>query len=231
MKKMLLLLLFVCGLSHSQNTFQGKVYYKASLKKPNLKSEKITEEIKRIIKNTKDVDFILLFDHEKSEYKKLEKMNIEEGSKINMSQILGGGSDMYYTFSSKKEKPFFKKERGGDLFLINYKKTEWELKQETKKIDKYICYKAIDKNIENKPNYKHTTVWYIPSLPISYGPKNFHNLPGLVVEVNTGSFSLIAYKIEINLKNKIEITIPKEGLKISKKEYFKKVSSFFKKSN
>ena len=222
MKKILFVLLLIYNTSHSQNLFQGKVYYKASLIKQKKSNKKMTNEVKEIIENSKDADFVLYFNKTESEYKEIKKMNLEVEASVNLTQVLGGGSDIYFTTTESSVKPFFKKERGGDVLLINYEKTKWDLTQESKMIGKYKCFKAID---------KHTEVWYTPSIPVSFGPKNFHGLPGLVLQVNTSSFLLNAYKINLNSKEVVKIIKPLEGIKISKEEYYKKASAFFKKKN
>ncbi len=231
MKKILFLLLLIYNTSHSQNLFQGKVYYKASLIKQKKSNKKMTNEVKDIIENSTDADFVLYFNKTASEYKEIKKMNLEVEASVNLTQVLGGGSDIYFTTTESSVKPFFKKERGGDVLLINYEKTKWDLTQESKMIGKYKCFKAIDINIDNKISYKHTEVWYTPSIPVSFGPKNFHGLPGLVLQVNTSSFLLNAYKINLNSKEVVKIIKPLEGIKISKEEYYKKTSAFFKKKN
>ncbi len=72
-------------------------------------------------------------------------------------------------------------------------KFDWELKPEIKKIDSYLCRKAILK-------YKGRTweAWYTQEVPIQAGPYIFRNLPGLIIymEDSTGSyrFSLLSIK-------------------------------------
>jgi GLPGLI family protein len=56
---------------------------------------------------------------------------------------------------------------------------EWKVdKAITKKIDKYLCYKATT-NFRGRS----FTAFFTPEIPISFGPFKFHNLPGLIVRL------------------------------------------------
>jgi len=56
----------------------------------------------------------------------------------------------------------------------------WTISDETKKIGKYTCYKAITKNFRGR-NYE---VWFTYDIPVPNGPWKFHGLPGLIMEVH-----------------------------------------------
>lgn len=65
----------------------------------------------------------------------------------------------------------------------------WEFHNETKQIGKYQSRKATA-NYESSSSCCGThliqiTAWYAPTLPYPFGPKDFHSLPGLVLEVQT----------------------------------------------
>lgn len=115
------------------------------------------------------------------------------------------------------------------LFKDIYKVTEhvnlnWELKPETKKIDNYLCTKAILK-------YKGRVweAWFTQELPIQGGPYIFRNLPGVIVymEDTTGSykFSLYAIKkrtdtLEFENMYKGAINIPQKQLQKAFLDYY-----------
>ena len=131
---------------------------------------------------------------------------------------------------------FLDKKAGQELFQYNngilveetYKIKNWQVTNETKNIDKYLCYKALynyefiatDKTI----NTRTITAWFAPSLPYSYGPKNYNGLPGLILELQDRETIFLATKIELS-GEEIEINFPK-GRTISQEEYEKKVSSY-----
>ncbi|KAB1232575.1 GLPGLI family protein [Chryseobacterium viscerum] len=95
-------------------------------------------------------------------------------------------------------------------------KLNWELKSETKKIDTYLCRKAI-------VTYKGRTweAWYTQDVPIQAGPYIFRNLPGLIVQMedSTGSYKFSLYSIKkrsdtLDFENmyKEALTIPQKQL-------------------
>lgn len=116
----------------------------------------------------------------------------------------------------------------GMLVKENYKIKNWQVTNETKTIDKYLCYKATyrydfiatDKTIQTRT----ITAWFAPSLPYSYGPKNYNGLPGLIIELQDRETIFLATKIELS-GEEIEINFPK-GKTISQDDYDKKVSSY-----
>lgn len=67
---------------------------------------------------------------------------------------------------------------------------KWEILKERKKIDSFLCIKAIG-NFGGR-NY---TAWFAPDLPFRYGPWKFSGLPGLILEISDSkqevTFSLI----------------------------------------
>jgi GLPGLI family protein len=127
-------------------------------------------------------------------------------------------------------------------FLVkdSLSKLDWKLEKETKKIGTYTCHKATAKvknsskvfnpddadgkaiNILDKAEKeKFITAWYAPEIPVSQGPGSYWGLPGLILEVHDGSVSLLCSKVVLNPKQKIDITAPKKGKKISKAEFDK----------
>src|SRR5690625_7459245 len=68
------------------------------------------------------------------------------------------------------------------LFLIqsNYDDLEWEIHDEIKEIQGYTCIKATTNIVEPAMDFT-TTVWYAPDLPFPFGPKEFRDLPGLIL--------------------------------------------------
>jgi len=63
------------------------------------------------------------------------------------------------------------------------------------------------------------TAWYSPEIPINQGPENYWGLPGLILEVNDGTTTILCSKIVLNAKEKVEIKAPTKGKEISQKEY------------
>ena len=164
--------------------------------------------------------------------------------------FFGSGSGLKYKNTKDaivlEETEFF-----GKQFLIseNETKPEWKLGGETKKIGNYICYKAtlvkeIDlmsniasafgrgrgnnnnnnndtvKKVE-EPKTMIVTAWYSPQIPVSQGPGEYWGLPGLILEVNAGTTTVLCTEITMNPKEKVTIKKPKKGKKVTREEYNK----------
>jgi GLPGLI family protein len=54
-------------------------------------------------------------------------------------------------------------------------------------------------------------VWFTPQILVSFGPKEFTGLPGLVILVKMYNRTISASKIVLNPKEKIEIIKLKKG--------------------
>ncbi|WP_163397962.1 GLPGLI family protein [Flavobacterium fluviatile] len=63
------------------------------------------------------------------------------------------------------------------------------------------------------------TAWYSPEIPINQGPENYWGLPGLILEINDGTTTILCSKIVLNAKEKADIKAPAKGKEVSQKEY------------
>ena len=126
----------------------------------------------------------------------------------------------------------------GKRFLIKdeLKNIEWELLSETKNIGNYTCYKAtfskeVDKTkmtivdgkmkeVKEKDTLT-TTAWYTLQIPVSNGPKNYQGLPGLILEINNGTTTMVCTKVVLNPSEKNVIEAPEKGKIVSQKEFSK----------
>ena len=157
-----------------------------------------------------------------------------------MVMSIGGGSaGTSVLYKNIKEQRFANKtELMIKRFLVKDKlpNYDWELTRETKSIGKYTVYKAIwSREVENvnismvngetkeeiKKENKVTTAWYTTDIPISNGPNKWGGLPGLILEINDGKLTIVCTEIELNPKNKIEITEPTKGKVVSQEKYEK----------
>lgn len=100
-----------------------------------------------------------------------------------------------------------------DYLVTKKLETNWELHNESKKINNYLCYKATQEiTIKNtKGEFKHiATAWYCPEIPYSFGPFGYGGLPGLIFELHD-KFTSFGLK-NLYLKNdSSKIELPKEG--------------------
>ncbi|MCO7318917.1 GLPGLI family protein [Riemerella anatipestifer] len=87
---------------------------------------------------------------------------------------------MSYAF--RKRDGFYAKESlfQSELYLFANKSFnyEWDIRNETKKINGITCQKAISNLKGNK-----VIAWFAKDIPVSYGPLNYWGLPGLIVQV------------------------------------------------
>lgn len=186
--------------------------------------ESVNEVLQRIndeiVKIAPTLTFKLIINRDKSIFF-VEKLLSEDERLLKIAISFGGGSEIYYNNFSEKEY-LLKKEVGGNAFIIVKKPVIWELLNESKKIGKYICYKA--QTIMTVNNYAKTkkvvTAWYCPNLPYSFGPLGYCFLPGLILQLeieNKASFTM--NKIIFNAKER-KIEKPKKGNIVTEEEYY-----------
>jgi GLPGLI family protein len=219
MKNYLLLLLLIIS---SKNFSQiGVVEYEAEVITELKFDENQSKEVKNLLKkiNSSKTSYLLEFFNSKSIFQKDKKLKIND-KKINITEILAG-KGIYYT-NLEKDIILNQKEFSGREFLISLPVNKWELKQEKKKIGKYICYKATTKIIiENKMGKKELQViaWYTPQINYNFGPKGYCKLPGLILELQENKLFFRATKIKITNELDFKIIEPKNGIKVSKVKY------------
>ena len=120
------------------------------------------------------------------------------------------GSNFYI---DKKEAYVILERTSGNPVKEPYLKREWEVTTESKKIGDYLCYKAIYLwqfiNRKNEQVSIPVIAWFAPSLPYSYGPKGFGDLPGLILELQDRETTYYAVNIEISKEKELKINFPK----------------------
>jgi GLPGLI family protein len=240
--------IFCFVLSSVAQDFAGKAVYKTN-RKTDFKiqgsnmSEIQEKELQEKFQKMNQKTFILEFDKTTSIYKEEEKLNAPNpqanlGGMQVISVFGGGGSGSLY-FKNLKEKRFVSKtDIMGKTFLIkdsipNY---QWQLTSETKNIGNYTCYKAsFTKEVEiftasfgkeeskepKKTKTVTTTAWYTPQISISNGPTFYQGLPGLILEINDGTNTIVCTEIILNPSEKITINEPDKGKVVTQAEYDK----------
>ena len=192
------------------------------------------------IKNT----YILKFDKESSLYKKEEKLEAPSSDGVRVYADIGFSGDILYK-NLKENRYVNENEFYGKIFLIKDKlqKHDWKLENQTKNIGEYTCYKAtkiikrqvrdnsglslsLAKNKSKTPEETKTkeievivTAWYTPQIPVSTGPGIYHGLPGLILEINTDTDTILCNKIALSTKNKFPVKEPKRGQVVNSKTF------------
>lgn len=183
--------------------------------------------VKKIIEAAKTQTFNLVFNGSLSSFTSLEVMNKESQDEtlLKLAKIAYSTSDSYYLDLTKKE--LITKTEDNILLKSTSIASGWTILKDMKRIDQYDCYKAeyVKKIIARNGKEKEIiiTAWFAPSLPFSFGPKEFHGLPGLILELNQNYTTYLAKKIVLSDKE-LKIDFPK-GKTITQEEYDKRVLS------
>lgn len=227
--------------------FQGVATYKSKRKlEIKLDSTQVNSEMHQqmmeMLKKQFEKTYILTFNKEESIYKEEEALAPPQPSGMQVVVAIAGGSDILYK-NTKDQRYTNQNDMFGKIFLIKdkLKTMEWKLEPETKNIGEYTCFKATttreqekrvgsisvngDKDLDAEgkkaPEMETITItaWYTPQIPISTGPGIYHGLPGLILEVNDGSETVICSKIVLNPKDGLNISEPKKGKAVTQAEF------------
>ena len=224
-----LLGIIICSKSISQDQKLFVTYKKKSIlsesKKINdsLRFEKVRKFDQKQNDELLNVEFYLTCFKNESLFKVQDVLESDSNRWKKLSIKLGGGGDVIYTNFKTKEQ-LWEKEAFGSLFLVtnNIDSYNWKLINETKRIGKYLCHKAIgEKHIVYKGKKKKIIIkaWYSPELNYPFGPTEYCNLPGLILEIDDSNIKFYATKIEFIAKtNEAKIEKPTKGKKVTLKE-------------
>lgn len=237
-----IVLFFIRKIAYSQN-FQGKVLFKSYVLENVIDSSNFQKKDKKIADaltfvnksvKTNSMKFELKFTNRESLFQKEPIMKKDNDYGYDIAEIIYGGKNIYYYNSITGER-LTNKEVNGDHYLVigNMKDINWTLTNQRKKIGNYSCLKAtFILKIKNSKGtfFKEVTAWYAPEIPVSFGPKDYCGLPGLIIELKEGNITYSAYKLILNPKEKIEIQKPKKG-KIITQEELDKIGLSLSKNN
>lgn len=245
--KVLVFALTLIVFQASAQEFQGVATYKSKRKlEIKLDSTQVNSEMHQqmmeMLKKQFEKTYILTFNKEESIYKEEEALAPPQPSGMQVVVAIAGGSDILYK-NTKDQRYTNQNDMFGKIFLIKdkLKTMEWKLEPETKNIGEYTCFKATttreqekrvgsisvngDKDLDGEekkaPEMETITItaWYTPQIPISTGPGIYHGLPGLILEVNDGSETVICSKIVLNPKDGLNISEPKKGKAVTQAEF------------
>ncbi len=209
------------------NKISGKITYEVDLNKKLLNKKAIDDnpKLKFIIENADPVLYNLIFDNNISKYEIVESIQNDSKSKLNIVKTGSGGSNVFY-YNNNNKKTEKQMSLGGDNFIIEINKKNWKILNQSKKIGKYSCVKAL--LLDSKNEQTSISAWFTTDIPLSYGPKDYNGLPGVILELNTGKFIYKATQIFIS-DNYIQIEKNLEGKRMSEKDFREKFKNFFDK--
>jgi GLPGLI family protein len=206
------------------------------------------EEMMAKMKKAFEKTFILTFTKTESLYHEEEKLEVPNPSNggVQVTFSNGGSTKLYKNL--KLQNYSTNQDIFGKEFLIEdvLEQFDWKLLNEQKVIGDYNCSKAQiiipvsandlkeyqdfkEKQEKNKtaffslsePKERVIEAWYSTNIPVSNGPEKYWGLPGLILELHDGSTTLLCSKIILNPKEKTEIKAPKNGKRVSQKEFEK----------
>lgn len=182
----------------------------------------------KAIKNDSKVNFGLLINSNSSKFYNLSSLNSEESfdeekivlSFSNYSGIVFNCNDSIFKQSSLLGKNIYSKEAS---------KKNWELHNDTKLIDNYLCYKAttIYKVSNGDKIFNHPVIaWYCPALPYKFGPNGYGNLPGLILELQVRNVLFGITKIDLKTDIELDLSSLKKAKILTEEELEKKLIEF-----
>ena len=216
-------------------------------------SEAQKKQIQARLKNRLEKTYILSFNLKESFFQEEEKLDAVSGATDSWGQNFSQG-DQYKNV--KDNKLVQNQEFYGKKFLVkdDLLKIDWKIGKESKKIGKYLCFKATasiptaklawynfswsdlrrnqtqkkdtvsGEQEESKVNMTEIEAWYTPQIPVSHGPAEFWGLPGLILELTQGNTVMLCSKVTINPKEEIIIEAPEKGKEITKVAYQKTIA-------
>ena len=218
-------LIFSNLIIQAQNN-SGKVNYdeiiKLDFSTDSLDLDPAMAAIVALIPKSHRTQKILYFTNEESLYHTNKEQNNYTLPDANGNTVKIGMTQPDDKFFSdlKNKKCIQQKEFMTRKFLIEAEscKSDWKLTGNHKLILDYPCQEAVFQSKEDS-----ITAWFTPSIPVSSGPNGYGGLPGLIlaIEGNNGkqNFKSIATMIELQEIDKALVTIPKEGKKVTEKEF------------
>ncbi|MEZ4858369.1 MAG: GLPGLI family protein [Flavobacteriaceae bacterium] len=239
----LLMTFFICSGLYAQK-IEGIATYKSQrkmdIKLDSTMNDAMQEQIMAMLKKQSEKTFFLEFNENESQYKEEEKLEddlvIEGGGMKIVIAGNGGGNDVLYK-NLKENRYANQLEIFGKEFLIKdtLENRNWKLEKETKNIGEYTCFKATysttrrimvaesssDRETKEVTSEESVTVtaWYTPQIPVKNGPSQYGGLPGLILEVNDGSETLLCSKIILNPEKGLAIKEPNKGKIVTNAEY------------
>ncbi len=224
----------------SAQSFSGSATYKTASQVPfKMEGSDISPDQKKMMEErmakAMQKEFELKFNRNESIYSEVEELEKEgqRGMRF-MSMIMGTGGILY---KNVKEGTYLDKvEFFGKQFLImdTIEKLDWKLEKGSKAIGKYQCNKATAQRVvtisrsetndgeSHDTTYSDTiniTAWYSMQVPVSNGPAQYGGLPGLIMELNDGTTTMLCTRLSLKPGEEIEIKKPEGGEEVSQEEY------------
>ncbi|MDW3194361.1 MAG: GLPGLI family protein [Cytophagales bacterium] len=239
MRKITLLLFAIICYGAGFAQFKGEATYKTAASMnvdfdgdmPGVDAEAIRKQIAQQMQR----EYTLTFNTHESSYKRVEELDQNTSVSGGGVQIrMTGGEGITYRNTKTKVHKESEDLFGKEFLIVDEPETrDWKILNDFKQIGQYECQKAVfesttrqmtvDSDNGNEVVEKIDTIqvvaWFAPSIPVSHGPDSYWGLPGLILEVKNGNFSILCTKVVMNSDEIGEIEIPKKGKKISRTDF------------
>lgn len=211
-------------------------------------TDEMQEQLKQRMAKMNQKTYILNFNKSESAYKQdvaLAGPTKPQAGGVRIISFGGRGADGILYKNVKENRMAEKTDIQGKTFLVKDElvKYDWKMTGETKNIGNYTCYKAVfEKEVKkintrvinvgadgnDKDDKKEeeettetvvTTAWYTLDIPINNGPENYWGLPGLILEINDGTQTIVCTEIVMNPSKKVEIKEPTKGKVVTRKKF------------
>ena len=151
--------------------------------------------------NSKYLTYSLDFNANEMVFYKTQNLTSDDNGDTSFAEAFSGVSGKYF---KKKNSNILLNEIDNkhlDHILVSKEMNlKWNLLNETKIIDNYLCYKATSIIIitNGVGVFKRNLIaWYCPKIPVPFGPKGYGGLPGLVLEFQDRNVLFGAKKISL----------------------------------
>lgn len=185
----------------------------AAIKDPNIRNKVVARST---ILNGEQ--YILTGNRKKAHFKTIPKMN----SDANKKSIFDSNTSEYY-YDIERNKAYESTNLGGVDYNVFFPLDflDWQITNETKEINGYLCYKALGvrkiDDIRGKSD-RVVEAWFCPAVPYRYGPQMYFGLPGLIFEAFTQNAKNKYVVRSLKFTNESFNEILPKGKEISEKE-------------
>lgn len=150
----------------------------------------------------------------------------KESDELNNQAYYVDNDSISTFFYSKQNKSIarFPFDDGKELLYeqVERQASSWQLINESKKIQNYLCKKA-----QIQKNGRKFIVWYTLQIPISYGPLKLNGLPGLILEIEEAEkyCKIVFQSMELDTRDLTHLSIRKylENKQIQSFEEYEKM--------
>jgi GLPGLI family protein len=209
--------IFIYG---QENHNSGHVTYQTT-KKIEIKLEGEFAHLADQLPKERKSENELLFNEEASIYRNIAKKQEDDAVKeaAGATFVFKSQGPEEFVYSDLKSKiNTAQREFMSRQFLIesNTDTVQWKLTGNQKIILNLNCIEA-----ELVGGSKKVTTWFAPTIPVSTGPDGYSGLPGLILalDIDNGKTTITAQSVDFRNVDSSEITIPKNGKKVTLIEY------------